>query len=177
MTETQEQVHQPPNDISAYLAQLDHTPLAPTPQNTPSPSVHWCINHIKQNYAHGLSLDQMAEGAGLSKFHFLRKFRDEVGLTPCAFLKHYRLGKAMERLAQSNRPIRAIAEEVGYQDAAAFSRAFRKTVGTQPGKYRHTRQAPTRKAEAYPSPPNTMNHRDTKTAAEIPLAPPQTNNY
>lgn len=140
MTDPQSSTHQTPGEIITRLARHTLPPIEAIRHREPSASVQWCIEHIKENFAAPISLDQMADGARLSKYHFLRKFRNETGLTPCAFLKHYRLTKAMEQLAQTKRAIRAIAQQVGYNDAAAFSRAFLQTVGTQPGKYRQTSQ-------------------------------------
>ena len=133
-----------PADVIRYVARHTAAPIKSTPPKAHSTPVRWCIRHIALNYAHGLSLDGMAQGAGLSKFHLLRKFRNEVGIPPGLFLKHFRICKAMERLARSNRAIQTIAREVGYHDPAAFSRAFLKTAGTQPYLYRRTRQAAAR---------------------------------
>jgi len=130
-----------PADVIRFVVRHTAAPLKSTPPKAHSTPVRWCIRHIAVNYAHGLSLDGMAQGAGLSKFHLLRKFRSEVGIPPGLFLKHFRICKAMERLARSNRAIQTIAREVGYHDPAAFSRAFLKTAGTQPYLYRRTRQA------------------------------------
>lgn len=83
----------------------------------------------------------MASHVGFSKYYFLRKFRKELGITPGMFLQRYRIHMAMEKLINSNANVGIIAKDVGYQDQAAFSRAFLKVTGSQPVLYRLTRQS------------------------------------
>ena len=130
-------------EILSRVARRTFTPLTPTAATPPSPGVAWSVRHIVRNYAKPVTLNDLAHGAGLSKFHFTRKFRNETGITPIAFLQRYRICRAMDQLVQSRRTVSAIAREVGYRDAAAFSRAFLKTVGAPPLLYRQTRHTQT----------------------------------
>ena len=98
------------------------------------------MKYISNHFAEDISLDDLARGAQLSKYHFLRKFRQEVGITPGAFLKRYRIVQAMDRLTGTQHTIKEIGQMVGYRDPAAFSRAFTQIAGTQPYLYRVTRQ-------------------------------------
>jgi AraC-like DNA-binding protein len=122
-------------DIIAQVAGrafMKETALA----SRPSDPVAWSINHIAENYEGILRVEEIAQSTGMSKFHFIRKFQNEVGITPGLFIQRYRMCQAMNRLTASATTIRDIAREVGYTDPAAFSRAFLKTVGTQPNLYR-----------------------------------------
>ena len=92
------------------------------------------------NFIYNITLDDMAQAAGLSKYHFLRKFRQEAGMTPGAFLQRYRIAEAMKELADSKQQVRDIAKRVGYRDPAAFSRAFSKIAGVQPRRFRQEQQ-------------------------------------
>ena len=123
-------------EIVSQVAARTFTALDAVPGKGPSKAVDWSIRYISEHYGRGLQVGELAIVAGLSKFHFLRRFRKETGMTPGMFLQRYRMCKAMERLVQSNCAIQTIAREVGYQDPAAFSRAFLKTIGTQPCLYR-----------------------------------------
>lgn len=82
-----------------------------------------------------LSLDQLAEVAGLSKYHFLRQFSQVVGMTPGAYLRTLRLCHAARKLRTTNLPILEIALSVGFADHPSFSRAFARHMGMTPSEY------------------------------------------
>ena len=94
------------------------------------------IEHVLRSFDQPLTVADLAGRVGLSRFHFTRRFRRETGITPGAFLKRYRMVRAMEMLSKSNDPINAIASRVGYGNHAAFSRAFAKIAGIPPTMYR-----------------------------------------
>lgn len=128
-----------PLETVARVARRTFTPLKTDRVNRASPMVRTAMSYALEHFTDGITLNDLARATGLSKFHFLRTFRDETGITPGAFLKRYRIVRAMEMLVNSDRGIAKIASEVGYKDAAAFSRSFLKTSGTQPHLYRLTR--------------------------------------
>ena len=74
-----------------------------------------------------LSLDEMAKSACVSRFHFIRIFKDTKGVTPMQYLAATRMDAAM-RLIQScqQMSISEVADSVGYIDRAAFARAFKR---------------------------------------------------
>ncbi len=81
-------------------------------------------------------LDELAEVAGLSKYHFLRQFDRVVGMTPGAYLRMLRLCHAARMLRTSHKPILQIAQSVGFADHPSFSRAFARHMGMSPSEYR-----------------------------------------
>ncbi|MFC3076504.1 helix-turn-helix transcriptional regulator [Phenylobacterium terrae] len=83
-----------------------------------------------------LSLDEMAAAANLSKYHFLRRFRDVFGMAPGAYHRRVRLERAAERLARGAPSLTNLALDAGYRDLAAFSRAFRRRFGVPPSQWR-----------------------------------------
>ncbi|MGD1002940.1 MAG: AraC family transcriptional regulator [Candidatus Brocadiia bacterium] len=97
-------------------------------------SVHFVETHIDQP----ITLDDMAAAAGFSKFHFSREFKARTGMAPGAFLRGYRVVRAMDHLRNSTERIGAVAAAAGYRSAAAFSRAFRKVTGSTPHLFRMT---------------------------------------
>jgi AraC-like DNA-binding protein len=80
-----------------------------------------------------VSLAQLAEIAGISKFHFLRAFRDRFGLPPHAYQLQHRIFRAKELLQVL--PPAQVAQQCGFSDQSHFHRVFRAMVGTTPGRY------------------------------------------
>ncbi|MGB6007208.1 cupin domain-containing protein [Castellaniella sp.] len=74
---------------------------------------------------------RMAERAGMSRTAFANAFRDVVGLTPADYLNDWRMALAQNRLREG-RPIKILAEELGYANPSALSRAFSARMGVSP---------------------------------------------
>lgn len=77
------------------------------------------------------SLSSLAEQAGMSRTAFANSFRDVVGQTPLDYLTDWRIALAQRRLRQG-RPIKALADELGYANASALSRVFAAKTGMAP---------------------------------------------
>ncbi len=84
------------------------------------------------------SLDALAEVAAASRATLVRGFRKAAGVSPLAFLTELRLNLGRQRLICGHEPIGRIADDVGYQSEAAFSRAFLRRFGVRPGRLRET---------------------------------------
>ena len=100
------------------------------------PEICKVVELLRQRFAESISLDQLTETAGLSKFHLIRLFRDEVGLAPHAFQLQLRISRAREML-DSGTSVVEVAAACGFADQAHFSRCFKSTVGYTPGAFRH----------------------------------------
>lgn len=96
------------------------------------------LTRIQHNYADSLTRDQLAEIAGLSPWHYSRKFHEYTGLPPLDYLSAYRIYRAQEHLLTSTLRTREIAARVGFEDASYFSRRFKKRVGCSPRDYAAT---------------------------------------
>lgn len=81
---------------------------------------------------HGL--DTLASLAGMSKFHFLRSFKEYCGITPHAYLNQLRLDKAFRMLKDTDKTSAEIASECGFSDQPHFLRSFKKLWGTTPNR-------------------------------------------
>ena len=77
------------------------------------------------------TLDSLASNVNLSKYHFLRIFKKEFGLTPHAFIVNERLNRA-NALIQKGLSISQASVEVGFSDQSHFSRNFKKYFGYTP---------------------------------------------
>lgn len=79
-----------------------------------------------------LTLDELAEVASYSRFHFARTFRQLTGTTPGAFQTAIRFARASELLLTSSVSVTEICGEVGYSSLGTFSDRFRSLVGVSP---------------------------------------------
>lgn len=77
------------------------------------------------------TLERMAHRAGMSRTTFAQTFREAVGRTPADYLAGWRIAVAQTRLREG-RPLKLLAQEVGYANPSALSRAFHAQVGMSP---------------------------------------------
>lgn len=78
----------------------------------------------------------MARQVGLSRSMLFERFARLGGMPPMQYLSRWRMQIAVGRLSEGGTGLSAIAAEVGYASEEAFSRAFRKLVGTPPSVWR-----------------------------------------
>jgi AraC-like DNA-binding protein len=91
---------------------------------------------IDANSHREIGLEDAADQAGLSAFHFLRLFSDVLGVTPHQYLVRSRMRHAARRLADDDSTITDIAYDVGFADLSNFVRTFRRAAGVPPLKFR-----------------------------------------
>lgn len=91
---------------------------------------------IDANSHKPIALDDAADRAGVSAFHFLRLFSEVLGVTPHQYLVRSRLRHAARRLADDDSPITDIAYDVGFGDLSNFVRTFHRAAGASPMRFR-----------------------------------------
>lgn len=94
------------------------------------------VQYMQAHYAEQLSLEEMAQKAGLSGNYFSRIFKEKTGTGFIEYLTKIRLEEAKGLLAESTNSIKDIAHLVGYYDDKHFIKTFRKQVGISPKEYR-----------------------------------------
>lgn len=82
------------------------------------------------------SVGNAADAAGISRYHFLRLFRETYGKTPYRFLIEKRLEAAKAKLGENDSSIREISAEAGFVSPSAFARAFKREAGSSPSQWR-----------------------------------------
>lgn len=97
-------------------------------------------SHIDQHLAEPLPLRELARIAGLSDYHFARAFRRSTGLPPHRYLLMRRIEHARELIERSDRPIAAIALDLGFADQSHFTRCFAAATGLTPRAFRRQRR-------------------------------------
>lgn len=93
-------------------------------------------NYIHHNLDTSLDLDTLAQVACLSKFHFIRLFKEAFGQTPRQYLIGHRLEHARILLLNSSKTFHEICQEVGLKDSSSFGRLFKRSYGATPQIYR-----------------------------------------
>lgn len=92
---------------------------------------------LEKNFAVPSPVAEMARMARLSPRAFERRFRRATGYSPIEYVQRCRVEEAKRRLERTDLPIDRISWDVGYEDAAAFRRLFKRIVRVTPGAYRN----------------------------------------
>jgi AraC-like DNA-binding protein len=109
------------------------------PENRMPDEVAGAISLMERSLSRHLSIDELANYAGLSAFHFCRLFKQHTGATPIQYFNRLKIHKACAMIAGSNLKIKEIATELGYGDPYYFSRLFKKQTGYSPENYRKSK--------------------------------------
>ena len=86
--------------------------------------------------AEAWTLEQLADEAGSSRSALVDRFTQVMGYPPIQYLTRWRMQLAAKRLTDTGAKVAAVAQEVGYDSEAAFSRAFKKFSGRAPSEWR-----------------------------------------
>ena len=98
--------------------------------------VRRAIEFMKSSYRERLTVDRIAEAAGLSKYHFLRRFKRITGHTVVEYLNSVRCEYAKQRLLGGSDPVKQIALECGFENTSYFTAVFRRYTGMLPSECR-----------------------------------------
>ncbi len=99
--------------------------------------VNNAVKYIEQNYAHKLTLSEVAEKTYISQWHLSKLLNRHMGQNFSEILNHIRIREARKLLKDPSLRIGDIAERVGFIDMAHFSRVFKKILGTSANEYRN----------------------------------------
>jgi len=94
------------------------------------------VRFIELHFRRTLSLEELSALVGISPYHFLRTFKQIVGVTPHQFLLRRRLREAALRLRTTAESVLDIALDAGFGDLSNFNHTFRAAFGTTPTEYR-----------------------------------------
>jgi len=85
---------------------------------------------------HPWTVDELARKVGLSRSALAQRFTDLLGQPPMQYLARWRMQIAAQELLAGRKSLAAVAEQIGYESEAAFSRAFRREFGMPPAGWR-----------------------------------------
>jgi len=120
----------------------DHFEKFDTSKPQITPDIEAAIEFIKSNYFKPIALYEIAEVAELSKFYFVKKFKDQTNLAPLAYLNQYRMEKSLYLLQHTTKKIKDISMELGFSDSNYFCKVFRNYMHVSPGEFRKNNVIP-----------------------------------
>lgn len=91
---------------------------------------------MNENYRVGYSNEELAKICNMSKYYFIKVFKENVGVTPQRYHTSLIVTKSKQLLENTDYNVSQIAELMGFEDTMYFSRLFKKSVGMSPTDYR-----------------------------------------
>lgn len=97
------------------------------------------VKFMRENLKSGVSLEQLADAALLSPYHFHRLFKSVYELTPLQYFTRLRMKEVCKLLTKTNKPISLVGPTCGFEDQSSFIRLFKKEFKVSPRTYRKTK--------------------------------------
>lgn len=94
------------------------------------------VLYIRKHLNEAIELEKLAEISYLSKDHFIRLFKKELGTTPLQYINQKKIEKAQLLLITEELAVKEIAFQLAFDDYSYFNRLFKKTTGVTPQEYR-----------------------------------------
>lgn len=118
-------------DMLLSLNGNEHNPLI-IEESMVSQSIKYIYEHIGKK----ISLEDLAQAAGISKYYFSHRFKEELGCSPMFYLKMVRIDVAKQLLQTTSLSVKEIAKFVGFENQNSFTQVFTKQVGCSPTYYK-----------------------------------------
>ncbi len=99
------------------------------------PQVGTALSAIHHSVKTPWTVESLAGAAGMSRSAFAARFKELLRQTPLEYVTEWRMQKAMQLLEQRDTKLLDVARSVGYESDAAFSKAFKRVAGMNPGEY------------------------------------------
>lgn len=111
-----------------------------------SPEIRQCCEYICDHLEQKLTLEELAQAAGYSKYYLTQKFSKETGMSIRAFVTAKRVMRAKYLLLHTGMPVEAISQRLNFSSRSHFAAAFRASEGVSPTEFRAlAKAAPARK--------------------------------
>ena len=98
--------------------------------------IRQCVVVIRRNIFHTTCLTQLAKTINMSKDHFIRLFKKEMGCTPRQYINQKKVEQAQLMLLTDEVSVKTLTYQLGYDDPSYFCRLFRQRTGFTPLQYR-----------------------------------------
>jgi AraC-like DNA-binding protein len=94
------------------------------------------LRAFHENHAADWTVEKLARESSMSRSLFADRFKQYLDLSPMQYVTNWRMQNARKILIESNLSLDSVAQKVGYDSAAAFSKAFKRMFDCNPGEYR-----------------------------------------
>lgn len=94
------------------------------------------VDYIQEHYAEPISVDELAQIALQSRYHFIRSFKSAVGMSPYQYVLHLRMEEAKRLLRETSFNVTEISYRLGFAAPSQFYRVFGKLIHYTPEQYR-----------------------------------------
>ncbi|MGD6873328.1 helix-turn-helix domain-containing protein [Sutcliffiella horikoshii] len=92
--------------------------------------------YMEKYFSDEITLDMLAESAGMTPSYFSKKFKEQLGVSPIQYLLEIRMKVARDLLKEQEQNVKQISQKIGFQDEFYFSRKFKSYYGVSPRLYR-----------------------------------------
>ena len=96
------------------------------------------IKYVENHYQDHITIEDIASFCDYSQSHFMKYFKNAMGMSFIEYLNDYRLMMAARLLLASDSSILSISQEVGFENLSYFNRSFKKKFSVTPSAYRNT---------------------------------------
>lgn len=94
------------------------------------------LSYVAEHFQQEITIEEIASQCYYSKSHFMKFFKEVMGVTFIQYLNDYRLDVAAKLLTTTSDSIYEVAMDVGFDNLSYFNRCFKKKYGMTPGQYR-----------------------------------------
>jgi|GEM_PF-1081178 len=94
------------------------------------------LDYIHSNELQGLNLENISKNCGLSKFHFIRVFKEIYGVSPNDYIAQLKAQKAQLLLINTKKDLTSISLKLGFSELSAFTRFYKRMTGESPSSAR-----------------------------------------
>jgi AraC-like DNA-binding protein len=100
----------------------------------PNTEINTICEFLRNNYTKNITLNELSTLTGISKYHLLRSFTKQKGISPYSYLEAIRINEAKKFLEKGNSPLE-VALKTGFTDQSHFTNFFKKFIGLTPKQY------------------------------------------
>ncbi|GAB3966791.1 hypothetical protein GCM10028806_07860 [Spirosoma terrae] len=129
------------NTLRELIVRLSQTQvstklLTETSQHINTNRLAYVVTYIRENLTHALSVEELSDKACLSKSHFFRLFKSELGMSPAQFILSERIRRAKAILSNPTKSVTDACYESGFNSVTHFSNAFRALEQISPRQFK-----------------------------------------
>jgi transcriptional regulator GlxA family with amidase domain len=93
-------------------------------------------DYLRENFDRDVSIEALAERAGMGARNFIRRFKAATGRVPGAYVQTLRVSAAREMFEHGAASVQMVSQKIGYEDVAFFRSLFKRHTGMTPAEYR-----------------------------------------